>query len=146
VLRLANQRRRDVSTREPSPSGLGPDPAACTGELMLDERLNRAAQSHSMNMARDDFADHVGKDGSSVATRISVAGFVAADTGEIISYGRSTPAEAIRSWMESTHGHRGNLLNCQWTHTGIGVYYRADDPGQHRYRYYWTMVFARPRS
>jgi uncharacterized protein YkwD len=75
-----------------------------------------------------------------------VAGFVAAETGEILSFGRGTPAEAIRSWMESTHGHRGNLLNCKWIHTGIGVYYRADDPGEARYRYYWTMVFAKPRS
>lgn len=142
VLRLANQRRRDVTSREPSPDVNAPDPAACDADLLLDDRLNRAAQSHSMNMAREDFDGHTGKDGSNSATRIGVAGFAAAATGEIITYGRSTPAEAIRSWMESTHGHRGNLLNCQWTHTGIGLYYRADDPGAKQYRYYWTMVFA----
>lgn len=142
VLRLANQRRKVVTSREQSQDVNVPDPAACNTDLLLDDRLNRAAQSHSMNMAREDFDGHTGKDGSSVATRIGVAGFVAAATGEIITYGRSTPAEAIRSWMESTHGHRGNLLNCQWTHTGIGLYYRADDPGAKQYRYYWTMVFA----
>lgn len=142
VLQLANQRRKDVTSREPSPDENKPDPAACGTDLLLDERLNCAAQSHCMNMARQDFSGHDGKDGSTPATRIGVAGFAATLTGEIITYGRSTPAEAIRSWMESVLGHRGNLLNCQWTHTGIGLYYRADDPGENRYRYYWTMVFA----
>ena len=144
VFELANQRRQDPSSREAPAPGVEPDDGACGNTLILDPQLCLAAQSHSMNMALDDFADHIGKDGSKMATRIGATGFLAAATGEILTFGQDTPEGAIKSWMESDHGHRWNLLNCDWTHTGIGVYYLANDTGSENYHYYWTMVFAVP--
>jgi hypothetical protein len=142
---LANERRMNVSSREEPPEGLPPDPAAATTRLILDDKLTLAAQSHSMNMGEQDFFSHTGKDGSGSATRIGAVGFKATATGEIITAGHGTPEDAIGSWMTSHDGHRGNLLNPQWTHTGIGFYFKADDAGQANYRYYWTMVFANPQ-
>ncbi|HEY1015273.1 MAG TPA: CAP domain-containing protein [Herpetosiphonaceae bacterium] len=145
VLRLANERRMNPASREAAAEGMGDDPGAAGAPLILDAALSRAAQSHCMNMGRDDFASHDGKDGSSFTTRIGVAGFRAKQSGEILCYGHGTPEAAIKAWMGSTHGHRGNLLKPLWSHVGIGVYYTKDDSGEAPYRYYWAMVFAVPQ-
>lgn len=136
---LTNERRGSVSSRELKPEGAPDDPGAVPA-LILDDRLCVAAQAHSMNMAELDFFDHRGKDGSSPSSRAAAAGWHWG-AGENISAGHATAEGAVRSWMQST-GHRWNMLLAEYTHIGLGVYFKKDDPGTHRYCYYWTMVLG----
>jgi uncharacterized protein YkwD len=114
--------------------------------VTLNEPLNRAAQSHSMNMALDDFFGHVGPDESTAADRVSAAGYRWQDVAENLTAGYSTPEEAVEAWL-SSEGHRRNLLNCDLTEMGAGLYYLKSDTGRIRdMNYYWTQVLARPQD
>ena len=49
----------------------------------------------------------------------------------------------------SSAGHRENILNCAFVHTGIGYIYQANDTALAGvgapYYHYWTQIFAAPR-
>jgi uncharacterized protein YkwD len=116
--------------------------------LSSDGKLTLAAQNHSRDMATNDFFDHSGSSGSSVADRISAAGYSWRTVGENIAAGYSSPEAVVAGWMESA-GHRRNILNCAYVHTGIGYLYQSDDAplagASWPYYRYWTQVFAAPR-
>jgi uncharacterized protein YkwD len=136
---LTNERRVNVAAREPKPEGAPDDPGSVSA-LILDDKLCVAAQTHSLNMAELDFFAHRGNDGSLPSSRAAAAGWQRG-AGENISAGHSTAEGAIRSWMQSS-GHRWNMLRAEYTHIGLGVYFKRDDPGAHRYWYYWAMVLG----
>lgn len=121
--------------------------AGCAA-VSVDQKLTAAAQGHSADMATNNFFDHRGSAGTQVSDRITAAGYAWRAVGENIAAGYSTPADVVAGWMESP-GHRANILNCSYVHTGIGyVYDPADAPlagSGWPYRYYWTQVFAAPR-
>ncbi len=55
--------------------------------------------------------------------------------GENIAAGQTTPQEVVNAWMNST-GHRSNILNPEFTHTGVGCYMASDG------WVYWTQLFG----
>lgn len=55
--------------------------------------------------------------------------------GENIAAGQNTPEEVVSAWMSSS-GHRSNILNSDFTHTGVGCY-MADDGW-----IYWAQLFG----
>ncbi len=59
--------------------------------------------------------------------------------GENIAEGYSTPAAAVKAWMNSS-GHRENILGKSWTKSAIGFYYDSEGDG---YKYYWVQMFVR---
>jgi uncharacterized protein YkwD len=103
--------------------------------LRVDRRLDAAALGHSRDMARRDYFDHTGLDGSTPWTRARRAGY---DTpsAENIAFGYRTAEEAVRAWLDSP-GHRRNLLDCTSRAVGTGVA-RGDSEG-----IYWTQLFGR---
>jgi uncharacterized protein YkwD len=118
--------------------------AALTG----DWTLATVAQSHSEDMARTGVTDHnIGK--GDMGTRVTAAGYNWTAVGENVSSG-VTPAQAVQGWMNSTRGHRENILGQpytwangvttqnDYTHVGIGVAYNSAGVA------YYTVVFARP--
>ena len=111
--------------------------------LTLNTQLLNAAETHSQNMALQDFFSHTGKDGSSFTSRITTTGYKFADgaAAENIGVGYSTPEEVIKGWMNSS-GHRANILNPNLKEIGIGYYFLADDTGSVNFNHYWTQVFA----
>ena len=111
--------------------------------LTLNTQLLNAAETHSQNMALQDFFDHTGKDGSSFTSRITTTGYKFADgaAAENIGVGYSTPEEVIEGWMNSS-GHQANILNPNLKEIGIGYYFLADDTGSVNFNHYWTQVFA----
>jgi uncharacterized protein YkwD len=118
------------------------------GPLTMDQKLLAAAQGHSRDMATNNFFDHIGSGGSTVADRASAAGYGWGRVGENIAAGQRSAAEVTAGWMGSA-GHRDNILDCSYVHTGIGYVYQADDKplagvGVPYYRY-WTQVFAAPQ-
>ncbi len=61
--------------------------------------------------------------------------------GENIAAGYTTPRAAMVGWMNSS-GHRGNILSTDFTHVGVGHYYKADAT----YRNNWTQLFYTDRD
>jgi serralysin len=109
--------------------------------LTFNTQLLNAAANHSQNMALQDFFSHTGKDGSSLASRISATGYQFSAAAENIAAGSSTPEQVVSSWMNSS-GHRTNILNPNLKEIGIGYYFLADDTGSVNFNHYWTQVFG----
>jgi len=111
--------------------------------LTLNAQLLNAAETHSQNMALQDFFSHSGKDGSSFTSRITTTGYKFADgaAAENIGVGYSTPEEVIEGWLNSPD-HRANILNPKLKEIGIGYYFLANDTGTENWNHYWTQVFA----
>ncbi|WP_246610365.1 CAP domain-containing protein [Nonomuraea rhizosphaerae] len=101
--------------------------------LTHDPKLHAAAERHSADMAARDYFSHTSKDGRSPGDRISAAGFAPVSTwGENIAMGQPSAAAVVRAWLNSP-GHRANILNCSFTHIGVGRSTKGP---------YWTQDFA----
>jgi uncharacterized protein YkwD len=105
--------------------------------LVADSRLTAAARAHSADMATHNFFDHTTPSGVAFGTRIRKAGYRFSTAGENIASGQRTPADVMKSWMNSD-GHRANILNCSYRNLGVGLAYNA------RRVPYWTQDFAAP--
>ncbi|OYT72836.1 MAG: hypothetical protein CFK49_04985 [Armatimonadetes bacterium JP3_11] len=105
------------------------------------EDVARAARDHSKNMAERNFFDHIDPQLGAVDKRLNRFRIAWRACGENIFmlYGYENPAPiAVQGWMESP-GHRRNILYREFTHTGVGVFYRQRDQ-----RFYLTQIFIRP--
>ena len=120
VLELTNQEREKA--------GLAP--------FKVHVKLSRAARCHSANMARQGMLAHT-LDDKGPPQRIAETGYRFVHYGENVAEGSRTPAEVVRTWMNSP-GHRENILEPRLTQIGIGM--SADPKG----RKFWTQVFATP--
>jgi len=101
--------------------------------LTVDPTLMKAARQHSDNMAKQEKLDHV-LDGKGPHDRLVDLGMQPSATGENIAQGQESAVDALSTWM-SSEGHKGNILNPQFTHIGVA---KADGPGGP----YWTQVFV----
>ncbi|MFD6529191.1 CAP domain-containing protein [Streptomyces sp. NPDC060184] len=117
VLTLVNQERAKV--------GCSP--------LTLSSSLTSLAQSFSQDMAVRDFFDHTDPDGDTPWDRAATAGITNLG-GENIARGQADAAAVMDSWMNS-EGHRANILNCDYTTMGVGVYIADGGP-------WWTQDFG----
>jgi uncharacterized protein YkwD len=108
--------------------------------LVWDGSLTSVARSHSENMARQGFFNHVDRNGSDIRERAyahGVGGWKA--LGENIAYNQGYPDPAgfaVERWMTSSK-HRENILNGEFTHAGLGVARTADG------RVFFTQVFMK---
>ena len=74
--------------------------------------LDRAAELHSLDMAKRDFFEHQNPDGEQPDARIVHQGYPPILVGENLAWGetvKSTPANIVSMWMKSP-GHRANIL------------------------------------
>lgn len=104
---------------------------AGAGPLQRDARAAGMAVSHSRQMQRSGRMSHDGAGDGSFGSRLPKFGLGNVAAGENIAAGYTTAEAVTRGWMNSS-GHRANILNRGWTHSGFG---RAGN--------YWTAVFAR---
>lgn len=119
VVRLTNEARRR--------NGCGP--------LVHDPQLRAAALGHSQDMAARNYFSHTSPEGRDPGDRIRAAGFSPISTwGENIALGHPTAAAVVQAWLDSP-GHRANILNCRFTHIGVGQAPSARG-------FYWTQNFA----
>jgi uncharacterized protein YkwD len=105
--------------------------------LRTDERLRRAARSHSTDMATRNFVAHVDPDGVAPADRMHRHGHPQPG-GENVAVGQAGATEVVQAWLNSP-GHRANLLNPDFTSIGVGVHLdrHRDGPGP-----WWTQNFG----
>ena len=91
--------------------------------------LQRAAELHSLDMAKRKFFEHATPDGVEPAERIMRQGYPPILVGENLAWGetgKSTPAEIVSLWMKSP-GHRANILQPGYREIGIGMAYEAPE-------------------
>ena len=107
--------------------------------LTLSAVLNRAALIHSQDMARNDFFEHRGSDGSMVGDRTARVGYRWRAVAENIAIGAETAEIVVDGWLKSP-GHCVNIMSPDYTEMGIAyVTEPKSEPG-----IYWTQVFGRP--
>jgi len=111
------------------------------GLLRMDERLNKAAQLHSDDMAERDFFDHQSPDGARMTDRADAFGYHWRLLMENIAAGQTNPAEAVNGWMKSSE-HRAAILNARGRDAGMGYSFRSDDAGSVTMRHYWTLLIG----
>ncbi len=104
--------------------------------LTADARLNKAAQAHSNWQAANRRMSHTGSGGSKMEHRVSAAGYRWSMLAENVAWGYRTPSQVVTGWMNSTEGHRENILDCRFKHLGVGI-------GSNNGVLYWTQVFGR---
>ncbi len=82
--------------------------------------LAKAGRLHSKDMLANEYFSHTSHDGRGVTARLADVGISSWwSVGENIA-GTSSGARAFELWMDSD-GHRRNMLNPDYTHTGIGI-------------------------
>lgn len=108
--------------------------------LVNNPALASAAQEHAVDMARNNYFSHIGRDGTTPWQRINGAGYQPRRTAENIAAGDQSPDETVARWMRSS-AHRRNILNCRLREIGVGV---ASQQGS-RYNTYWVQDFATAR-
>jgi Ca2+-binding RTX toxin-like protein len=111
--------------------------------LILVEELDTASDRYAERLATGDFFDHTDpSNGSKPWDRAAAEGYDQWSTvGENIAAGYTTAESVVAGWLSSP-GHRANILNASFTHTGIGYYYLANDTGRSNYNRYWVQVFG----
>ena len=96
--------------------------------LSLNTRLEAAAEGHCSELISDDYFAHVSPSGETPVDRIRTTGYIPnSQVGYVIgenlawgTYTLSTPQAIVAAWVASP-GHLANILESQYTETGIGV-------------------------
>jgi uncharacterized protein YkwD len=98
--------------------------------------LQLAARTHSRDMATNNFFDHVGKDGSTAASRAKTAGY-SAEVSEVIAGGSPNVVEIVDSWIGSPE-HCSILMAPAAKAIGVGFVARPGTDVEN----YWTVVIG----
>lgn len=94
-----------------------------------------SARLHSEDMARNNYFDHVGLDGSQPWDRMRRQGVSYITAGENIAGGYRNGFRAYDGWVNSA-GHRENMLG-DWQYLGVGTAYQKDS----KYEFLQTQNF-----
>lgn len=95
--------------------------------LQADDGLREVARGHSRDMADRGYFAHTSPDGVEPAMRVEQAGIACDDVGEnIVKLPRGNHEEpltedAVDAWLNSP-GHLMNIVDADWTRTGVGVH------------------------
>ncbi len=117
--------------------------------LNTSPQLNAAAVQHSIDMACNDYADHVDSQNMNWFQRINAQGYNYTTARENIYNGDptfgGTPQGAMNFWQNSTV-HLLNMLATDVTNIGIGfVLFPDRKPSDNTYSGYYTVDFASPK-
>ncbi len=115
--------------------------------LKANRELEAAAAAQSQAMATQDFFSHDNPhNGANAETRIEQAGYFPwRAIAENIAVGQDSADKVVADWMSSP-GHRENILNPEFSETGVGYILDSADTFPDAgapYRHYWTQTFGR---
>jgi uncharacterized protein YkwD len=96
--------------------------------LKLNSQLEQAAEGHSHELVAADYFAHVSPGGKTPVDRIREMGYIPGPAvGYVIgenlawgTFGLATPTSIVAAWIASP-GHLANILESQYTETGIGI-------------------------
>lgn len=109
--------------------------------VAVDERLMRAAQAHSADLARRGRISHRGADGSLPKDRARAFGYAPKIASENVAAGYNNTADVITDWQRS-RAHNANLLRRGAKHMGMALVYNPQKGKQT----YWTLLMGVPRQ
>jgi uncharacterized protein YkwD len=98
------------------------------GKLTWNNKLEKAAIRHARDMYNNDFFDHKGSDGSTLAKRVEAAGYKWSLLGENLAWGVLSPKDVVEGWIHSP-GHCETLMNPGFKEMGAarkGTYWVMD--------------------
>ena len=105
--------------------------------LEWDDEIARIARNFSRQMARESFFSHSDRDGKTVIQRAAKVSWSKIGENLFMCDGMDDfTAFSVRGWMKSPT-HRHNILDREWTDTGIGAYRTRDGTA------YVTQVFVK---
>jgi uncharacterized protein YkwD len=113
---------------------------AAAPPLRISRPLSNAAADHARDMARKNFFDHRGSNGSQPKDRVLRAGYEPRLSGENIAFGPESAEEVVAGWLDSP-GHCANIMETRFEHIGVGL-----ATGRNRNRIYWVQTFGASRS
>jgi uncharacterized protein YkwD len=100
--------------------------------MVWDDKLEEAAEIHTVDMEKNNFFAHTSKsDGSDPGQRITRVGYSWSTYGENIASGYATEEAAMAGWLSSP-GHCSNIMKGSFKEMGV---YREGNK--------WTQVFGR---
>lgn len=108
-----------------------------TTALTWSASLGTAAQTHTLDMANNNYFDHKDRTGGTPGDRAELSGYIAQHIGENIAAGLDTPRKVVDGWLASP-GHCANIMNPAFSE--LGAAYAVDpksDAG-----IYWTALFG----
>ncbi len=114
---------------------------AAATPLEPDSVLDQAALLHARDMAQRGHMSHEGHDGSTVADRVTRAGYPWASVAENVAAGQTSADDVVEIWLDSP-GHCANLMDPEYTEMGVAY---AVNPATES-GIYWAQVFAAPRA
>ena len=118
----------------------GSERFASAPPLTPSRELNDAAAGHARDMARKNYFDHRGRDGSQPKDRVLRAGYQPQLSGENIAFGPESAEEVVAGWLDSP-GHCANIMDPRFRDIGVSL-----ARGKKRGRIYWVQTFGAPRG
>ncbi len=108
--------------------------------ILMDENVRLVARNHCKDMITRDYFEHITPDGKTPGDRLNDAGINVSYWGENIAYNGALdpPTTAEEAFMNS-EGHRANILNNNFTHSGVGCAIKEINGAN---RYYFTQLFV----
>lgn len=103
------------------------------GPLTWNDKLEKAALVHTVDMITKSFFEHTGSDGSTPSQRVTNAGYSWMATGENIAMGYTSEKDVMNAWLAS-EGHCLNIMRKEFKELGAA-----------RVGNYWTQEFGTPR-
>ncbi len=107
--------------------------------LKSDAKIQKAARTHSRDMVKRRYFDHVNPDKESVGSRLKAAKIKWTMVAENIASNKNLddPVEAaFKSWLESKDHYR-NIINSDYELSGIGIAQAQDDA------FFFTQIFVK---
>jgi uncharacterized protein YkwD len=121
----------DLVNKERTSRGLNP--------VTLNPVLCEVAGEYACELIDSAFFAHTNPfTGEGPGQRAVRAGYAFVALGENLAAGQRTPARVMNDWMESTTGHRENILHPDWKEMGLAV--RLGGPQG----VYWVQEFGDP--
>lgn len=107
--------------------------------LKINKELNEIAIIKAKDMAKEGKLSHNSKKYGLTFNIIKERGIKYSAAAENIARWHETPEFVVKRWLESK-GHRGNILNPNYTETGIGM--AQDKNGKN----YWVQLFIKRKK
>lgn len=126
-----------LNSARAQPHQCGTQSFAATTPLTWNATLATAAETHSRDMANNNYFDHKDRNGGTPGDRAELAGYIAQQIGENIAAGQDTVGKVVDGWLASP-GHCANLMNPQFRE--LGAAYAVDPKSDSGI--YWTAMFG----
>jgi uncharacterized protein YkwD len=133
VLALVNEART-------KPRRCGTESFAATRPLQFSAGLQAIAAAHASDMARHNYFDHAGRDGSHVEERASSGGYRWRSIGENIAAGHTRAEAAMQDWLGSPE-HCANVMSPAYTEMATAFAVNNSSKAG----IYWVQVFGTAR-